>query len=212
MRVAGLRLLVYDRTCGGGPGGAFGLSTAWSTGASLYRGLGRIDAALGVSSWDEGLSWLAGYDGSAPIAEVQYWGHGRWGLAKVAGDALDASALAPRHPLRRRLDAVRERLAPDALVWFRTCETFGAAPGQDFARRLADHLGARVAGHTFIIGFHQSGLHGLSPGTAPDWSPAEGLAEGTPAAPLRARWSTPVAPNTITCLAGRVPARWFAPG
>jgi hypothetical protein len=209
MRV-GLRLLVYDRTCGGGPGGAFGLSTAWSAGAGLYRELGRIDAAQGVSSWEEGLSWLAGY-GSEAIAEVQYWGHGNWGLAKVADDVLDAGALAHRHRLRRRLDAVRERLAPDALLWFRTCETFGAQRGQDFARRLADHLGVRVAGHTFVIGFHQSGLHGLSPGARPDWSPAEGLAEGTPAAPLRARWSTPVAPNTITCLAGKVPARWFSP-
>ena len=125
---------------------------------------------------------------------------------------LDAGALAHRHPLRRGLDALRERLAPGALVWFRTCETFGAARGLDFARRLADHLGARVAGHTFIIGFHQSGLHGLAPGAAPDWSATEGLAEGSADEPRRARWSSPFAPQTITCLSGRVPERWFSKG
>jgi hypothetical protein len=205
----GSRLLVYDRTCAGGPGG-LGLSTAWSAGAGLYRGLGRLDESRGVSTWDEALSWLGAR--ADPISEVQYWGHGRWGSALAGGEVLDAGALAPRHPLRRGLDALRERLAPGALVWFRTCETFGAARGLDFARRLADHLGARVAGHTFIIGFHQSGLHGLGPGAVPDWSAGEGLAEGSPEEPRRARWSSPFAPKTITCLSGRVPEGWFARG
>src|SRR5688572_32290324 len=35
--------------------------------------------------------------------------------------------------------------------------SLGAQVGQDFAARLADATGARVAGHTFIIGFLQSG-------------------------------------------------------
>ncbi len=204
----GSRLLIYDRTCASGPGNAFGLSTAWRAGAGLYRGLGRLDEARGVASWGEALGWLG--ERRDPIAEVQYWGHGRWGCAFAGGEVLDARALGPRHPLRRRLDAVRERLAPGALLWFRTCETFGAARGIDFARRLSDHLGARVAGHTFIIGFHQSGLHGLAPGGVPDWSPDEGLAEGSPEEPRRARWSSPLAPRTITCLAGRVPEGWFS--
>jgi hypothetical protein len=39
-----LRLLVFDRTC-------TWLSRAWGTGAHLYRGLRRIDAARPVSSW-----------------------------------------------------------------------------------------------------------------------------------------------------------------
>ncbi len=202
-----MRLLIYDRTCVSGPGG-FGLSTAWRAGESLYRGLGRLDGARGVASWDEALGWLG--EAREPIAEVQYWGHGNWGSARVGSDVLDARALRPLHPLRRRLDAVRERLLPGALVWLRTCETFGAARGIDFARRLSDHLGARVAGHTFIIGFHQSGLHGLTPGAVPDWSAAEGLAEGTPDEPRRARWSSPFGPRTITCLAGRVPEGWLA--
>lgn len=206
----GARLLIYDRTCAGGPGKAFGLSTAWSVGAGLYRGLGRLDGSHGVGSWEEALDWLGAHDG--PIAEVQYWGHGRWGEVFVDEDVLDARVLSRRHRLYPKMEAVRERLSPGALVWFRTCETLGAARGIAFARRLSDFLGARVAGHTFIIGFHQSGLHGVAPGCAADWSAEEGLAEGSADEPRKARWSSPLAPRTITCLAGRVPEGWFAAG
>jgi uncharacterized protein DUF4347 len=196
-----IRLLVFDRT-------APALRHAWRTGAVLYRRLGRIDAAFGATSWDEALSWLA--QAREPIGEIQYWGHGRWGRALVAGDALDASALRPGHRLNAGLQGLRERLAPDALVWLRTCEAFGANAGHEFAMRLADWLGARVAGHTFVIGVMQSGLHGLLPGHAPDWPAEEGLAEGTPASPVRARGSAPRQPRTITCFDGRVPSGWFA--
>ena len=196
-----LRLIVWDRT-------APGLRHAWRLGARLYSGLGRIDAAFPVATWDEALGWLA--QAREPIGEIQYWGHGRWGRPLVAADALDASALRPGHRLTAKLDAVRERLAPDALVWLRTCEAFGARAGHDFAMRLADRLGARVAGHTFVIGALQSGLHGLLPGHTPDWPADEGLAEGTPDAPVRAHGSAPGRPRTITCFDGRVPAEWFA--
>ncbi len=178
----------------------------WAAGSHLYRGLRRIDAAHGVDSWDATFAWLATLP--EPITELQYWGHGRWGRALVDRDVLDASALTGAR--RADLEALREHLAPDALVWFRTCETFGAQIGIAFAERLADFLGARVAGHTFVIGFHQSGLHGLAPGCRAHWSPSEGLLAGTPEDPQRARRSTPWAPRTITCLAGRVPDAWFA--
>ena len=196
-----LRLLVYDRT-------APRLRHAWHVGSHLYRALGRIDAAFGATSWEEGLGWLA--RARDPITEIQYWGHGRWGRGLIASDALDASALDVAHRHHRSLRAVRERLAPDALVWFRTCEAFGANAGRDFAMRWADWLGARVAGHTYVIGALQSGLHGLVPGHSPDWPSDEGLAEGTPAAPVRARWSAPGCPRTITCFEPSVPTAWFA--
>jgi hypothetical protein len=200
-----MRALVYDRTCVGRIGG---MSTFWSAGSVLYRRLGRIDAALGVASWDEALGWLATLP--EPIDELQYWGHGKWGCAFVGDDILDAGALAASSPRRPAMEALRAQLAPDALVWFRTCETLGARSGQDFAERLAGFLGARVAGHTFVIHHYQSGLHGLLPGCRPDWSPDEGLAAGTPDQPVRARTSAPWAPRTISSLAGRVPAAWFA--
>jgi len=200
-----MRALVYDRTCVRRVGG---MSRVWAAGAALYRRLGRIDAVRGVASWDEALDWLAALPG--PVRELQYWGHGKWGAALVGDDVLDARALAADHPRRPAMEAVRARLAPDALVWFRTCETFGARRGIELAERLADFLGARVAGHTFVIHHYQSGLHGLAPGRRADWSPDEGLADGTPDEPRRARTSTPWAPRTITSLMGRVPEAWFA--
>ncbi len=199
-----VRVLVYDRTCVWS-GGA--LSHAWAAGSRLYRTLGRIDAARGVTSWDEALGWLAGLP--EPIDEVQYWGHGKWGCALVDRDVLDASALARPHPLHARLVAVRDRLGPDALLWFRTCETFGARRGIALAEELAEFLGARVAGHTFVIGVHQSGLHGVAPGARADWSPEEGLARGTVDDPQRAKRSRPWAPRTVTCFTAKVPPAWF---
>jgi hypothetical protein len=191
-----LRVIVFDRTCVWTRGH---LSPLWSAGAGLYRALGRIDAVRGVASWDEALTWLESLD--RPIGELQYWGHGRWGCALVERDVLDAASIE-----RGRLVGLRAQLAPAALVWFRTCETLGAARGIAFAERLADFLGARVAGHTYVIGFHQSGLHAIDPGCRATWHATEGLAEGDADTPLRAKRSHPWAPNTITCLHGEVPA------
>lgn len=199
-----MRVLVYDRTCVRTGGG---LSIPWMAGAGLYRALRRIHRSRGVASWPEALLWLASHD--EPIQEIQFWGHGKWGSANVGEERLSLASLARAHPHRPLLDALWTRLAPDALIWFRTCETLGANAGIQFAETLADASGARVAGHTHIIGFHQSGLHGLGPGQRADWSPAEGLAAGTPDAPLRGAWSRPWAPRTVTCLAGRVPPAWF---
>jgi hypothetical protein len=196
-----MRLVVYDRTCIRERGR---LSPIWAAGVGLYRRLGRIDDSLGVASWDEALDWLATQ--RDPIHEIQYWGHGKWGRALVEHHAFDRYSITLQAD---KLAAIRERPVPDALVWFRTCETFGANAGLDFAQALSDTLGVRVAGHTYVIGFHQSGLHGLLPGNRPSWSPSEGLREGTPEAPVRAKPSRPWAPNTITLWSGRIPDRWF---
>lgn len=220
----GARLLVYDKTClgsgdvaGAVRGAATGagspalpLSRAWAAGAGLYRALGRIDEARGVASWAEALAFLASAREGEAIDEIQYWGHGKWGTLLVGDEPFDARALEPMHVHARALDAVRERLSPGALFWARTCETFGAEAGRTFAARLADRLGARVAGHTYVIGLFQSGLFGLAPGQAPYWSAAHGLADGTPEVPRRAHVSSPTAPRTVTCFSGRVPAAWFA--
>jgi hypothetical protein len=208
----GLRLMVYDRTCVG-ERVPVGLSTAWGAGSVLYRTQGRLDGSFGATSWDDAFDWLARYEPTRAIAAIQYWGHGQWGRALVGDDVLDASALLPGHRLAPRIAAVRERLAgegaDEALFWLRTCEAFGANAGHDFAMRLADRLGARVAGHTFIIGAVQSGLRGLRPGHVPDWSANEGIAEGTPERPLRACGSAPWRPRTISCFHGEVPRAWF---
>ncbi len=201
-----LKLLVYDATQRARKPAALGL--AWQLGSHLYRGLGRLDAAFGATSFESALRWLERHQPDVPISELQFWGHGKWGRVFIDGESLDASALRAGHPLRPRLDALRERLAGDALIWFRTCETLGAQAGQDFAAALADFSGATVAGHTFVIGFFQSGLQVLTPGHAPHWSSSEGLARGTPERPELALSSGPRQPNTITALAGSIPAEF----
>lgn len=201
--MAPLRLLVYDATQQNRTPRALGL--AWRAGSHLYGGLGRIDGAFGARSWAQAFEFLATTHPGRSIGELQFWGHGKWGRALIDGDSFDRRALAETHPLAGRIAAFRERLEPSALVWFRTCETLGAHAGGDFARALGDHLGARVAGHTFVIGFFQSGLHSLLPGTSPTWAPDEGLASGSAARPGRAFSSGPRRPNTITCFDGAVP-------
>lgn len=193
------RLLIYDRTCRG-RAGLPGLSFAWWAGSILYRTRSCLDACYPAASWAEALEFLGTWQPGRTISEIQFWGHGKWGDARIGADTLDERSLLRTHPFNAKISAVRARLAPRALWWFRTCETFGAERGQHFARVWADHLGARVAGHTYVIGFWQSGLHPLEPGETPDWPEDEGLIEGTPRTPGRARASAPSEPNTITCL------------
>jgi len=188
-------------------GAGLGLSRAWSSGSRLYSLLRRSDGAYGARSFAEGLAWASSFRASERIAELQFWGHGKWGRIFIAKESLDRGALAAG-PHHLALSALRERLSPNALVWFRTCETFGASAGHDFARAWTDFFGCRAAGHTFVIGYWQSGLHLLRPGDAPSWSAAEGLTHGSPERPERAAISWPGRPNTITCLQGRVPEGW----
>lgn len=199
----GLRLVVYDRTQRFRAPRALGYS--WQYGTHLYRALGRVDGAYGARDFGGALRFLATHAPEQPIRELQFWGHGKWGKIFVDRDALDRSVLAPSHRYYDLFRSFQQRLTPDALLWFRTCETLGARSGQDFARALADATGARVAGHTYVIGFFQSGLHCLRPGENPSWSATEGLSRGTAEAPELAHWSTADSPNTITCLDGRIP-------
>jgi hypothetical protein len=209
---AGLRLMLFDKTCRGSRFGP-GLSHAWGAGSVLYRALRRLDASFGIDRWSDGLDWLVAQSHARgrPISEVQYWGHGRRGRAMVASEVLDRSALEMKHPLHAKLDALRKSLADDgsALWWWRTCETIGGREGHALARSFARFLGARVAGHTYVIGVWQSGLHELAPGADPHWSVREGFAPGdADADDTVALRSTPQAPNTIHCLQGTVPRGW----
>jgi hypothetical protein len=178
------------------------LGAIWRAGGWLYRGLGRLDACFGAARWEEALSWLATVHADRAISEIQLWMHGHWGRALIDGAPMDATALDARHPLSPYLEAIRPRLAPQALWWFRTCETFGKAEGHAFARAWSRFFDCRVAGHTHTIGVLQSGLHVLSPGDDPDWPLDEGVdprdARG------RGRASSWRAPHTITFVTGRV--------
>ncbi len=194
------RLLVYDDTCRG-RGPLPGLTHTWLAGAVWFRYLDRFDGVYPADSWQGALEWLANVEPEREIGEIQFWGHGKWGRVLIDGEPLEVSDLEPSSKYRPSLESIRNRISgAEALWWFRTCETFGGKPGHEFARRWTDFFDCRVASHTYIIGPWQSGLHVLSPGEAPDWSLEEGLAEGTPEAPERAEWSTPMEPNTVFCL------------
>jgi len=197
--------MIYDRTCTGRP---VGLTHSWIVGGLLYGGLGRLDAWSGASTWMEALDWLGRFQPDRTIGEIQYWGHGNWGHARIDKEKLDVDALAEGHPLRPSLERIRERMAPEAGWWFRTCDTFGSTRGQTFARRWTDFFGRPAAGFTHVIGPWQSGLHRLRPGHEPHWSPSEGLSAGTPDAPGKSTWSRPWLPNTISCMSGTVPRGW----
>jgi hypothetical protein len=202
---APLRLVLFDATQMRRPPAALGWS--WRVGAGLYGMLGRVDGTYGARGFADAFDWLERHEPTRSISELQFWGHGKWGRAFIDRETLDREALRKIHPWRARLERLRERLAPNPLIWFRTCETLGAVPGQEFASALGDFMGATVAGHTFVIGFFQSGLHALPPGARPAWSTSEGLARGTPARPEAALPSHPRAPNTVTCLTARLPPR-----
>ena len=184
--------MLFDRTCRGGrltPG----LSHAWAAGGRLYHRLGRIDAWYGAATWAEGLEWLGSH---ADIAEIQYWGHGTWGGLWMDREVLRADALEPGHPHHERLVAIRARMTPASLWWFRCCDVFGTEQGQAFAKAWTSFFDCRAAGHTHTIGMLQSGLHVLAPGEQPAWSVTEGVADERP------KKSSVFAPNTITFLHG----------
>ena len=206
MSEVALRLLIYD---GNSKAGETPLRTSWAVGARVYRAMGRVDRFIGARSWAEALDWCAAQDG--PIAELQFWGHGQWGRALLGDEALTRASFEEGHAHRAGLDALGERLLPngESLVWFRTCETFGASAGIAFAKTLTRTLKTRAAGHTHVIGVYQSGLHGLVAGAEPHWSPSEGLARGTPDAPEAALPSSASAINTVHFMTPAVPPGWF---
>jgi hypothetical protein len=205
----GLRLVVYDATGHGRAVLQPLLTTSWQVGGALYRRHPQapVDAVFGARSWTDALAWLASVEPRTPVAEIQFWGHGRPGRVFVADDVLDAAAFRGDGERTADLRAVRARLVgPEALVWWRTCSAFGGDRGHDFARVVADFFGCRTAGHTFVIGPWQSGLHSLVPGATPGWDRREGVRDDDEARPSRP--STPWAPNTIHCLEGAVPPDW----
>ena len=213
-----LRLVVFDatdtrrrtlpaRTADGSAGTSPGLTPIWRAGAFLHCLARAADGRLAASSWGEALSWVArtSHERGRKVGSVQVWGHGGWGWMQLGETRLDQSALRPGHALAPAIDALCDCLAgPEALFWLRCCSAFGHTTGRHFARELAARLGAKVAGHTYIIGGLQSGTHSLRPGEEPGWDPREGVRyQGGEA--IAALWSAADAPNTISCFSIGLP-------
>jgi hypothetical protein len=185
-----------------------GLTHTWLAGGHAYRALRHVDTFHGFRVWYRALEWLATVHPEQRIQEIQYWGHGSPGRVWMDGEALTIDSFDGEY--RDVLMAIRDRLADDALIWFRTCATFGADRGRAFAYRASNFFGCRVAAHTHNVGLFHGGLRTLVPGKEPDWPRDEGIKLGTPEAPKKMKmsgwwWSQP---RTITCLNADVPRGW----
>jgi len=180
-----------------------GLSHTWVVGGHLYRWFHGLNDFAGFNNWNTALEWLATYKPHQKIEEIQYWGHGSPGHVWLNGHKLDPTRY------QEVLGRIHNRLAYGALVWFRTCSTFGGNAGRRFAKDMSNFLDCRVAGYTHNIGIFQSGLHSLSPGQKPSWPREEGIKYGASYAPEKMMgsgfWKKP---NTITCLHSKIPNDW----
>jgi hypothetical protein len=183
-----------------------GLSPAWWLGAKIH-GLARgrtPHRARGVRSWEQALRFAidASQETGLPIADVQVWGHGGWGFMDLGDTRLEKRTLQSLP-----LDELSRVMTEDALFWVRCCSAFGARRGRVFAQELAERVGHRVAGHTYVIGVLQSGTHSLTPGAEPDWPIEEGVVMDEGQA-TRAKNSGPRQPRTIGCLRLDLPPGW----
>ena len=208
-----MHLLVYDATGHGKARVQPLLTASWRIGSALYqRHPSKVDAVYGATTWEDALAWLCSVNPRERIDSVQYWGHGLFGRVLIGADVLDVTALSPGHPRHNDLIALRQRVRDeDTLLWFRTCATFGRNTGHEFARSFTRFFGCRAAGHTFVIGPLQSGLHSLRAGDEPTWPVTEGVPRShhdQEQDPKTALSSSLSAPNTISCLHGAIPAGW----
>lgn len=180
-----------------------GLSHSWAAGGRLYRLLRRVDAYRGFGVWYKALEWLLTMD---KITEIQYWGHGSPGNVWMNGEALTKDVFTG--PLAGLMTDLREKLAPGAVIWFRTCGTFCGQPGHQFASAWVRAMGCKIVGHTHVINFWHGGLHSLAPGQIAHWPMEEGVAKGSPLAPEKMAVSTCKTVNMVTCLHSRFPETW----
>lgn len=203
-----MKLLLLDANRSGTLQGSWLVDFPLALGAALGRVLGRFDGVLFASDWESALNQVLRFRDGEPLEELQVWSHGKWGEVRLGRDSLrleDLGATSPRAAVLRRLG---QRFGANGLLWLRSCETFGSVRGKAFARSLADTVGVRVAGHTFVIHAWQSGLHSLRPSEAPGWPDDEGILVGTAEAPRSGRRSGPFERNTITALQMRAPGEW----
>lgn len=206
----GQRLMIYDDTTiedGWDGFGSDALAYSWLAGGRLYRWFRWLDTVQGVTSWDEALDWLIEQGKKEPISQIQFWGHGSWGRAWIGKESIGRLTIHEESSVHDKFEELKNYLADDALIWFRTCSTFGNERGIQFAKEFTEWMNCKIAAHTHIIGWWQGGLHSLKPGQDPYWSPDEGVRK-LPDGKEESIWSTRKTPNTIRCFNGHLPEGW----
>lgn len=185
-----MRVTVYDKNPGAGFSQWF-LKTCWELACWFQKLVGAVDAYYGAKSWEDAQKWLL--EQKRPLTVIQYWGHGSPASVWLAQKLVPASEWLSLKPA----------VVPETLLWFRACSVFQNMSGQSFSQKLANGLGCTIAGHTFVIGPFQGGLHTRRPNTEPSWP----FHEGT----LKSKWPDHLKwwnPNTIFCLRTKIPEGW----
>jgi len=204
------RLMIYDNTTitdGWDGPEKDALAYTWLAGGKLYRWCRYLDKVKGVGSWTEALNWMIEQGKKEPISHIQFWGHGSWGRVWIGKEALGRSTVYEESLIHEKWEELRQYLTGDALIWFRTCSTFGNKGGRAFAKEFTEWIGCKVAAHTHIIGLWQGGLHSLTPGQEPYWSAEEGIQLDSNGKEVSV-WSKRNTFNSITCLTGHLPKGW----
>lgn len=188
-----MKVLLYDNTENKFVG------WSWKIGARIYKVLGIFDKVVPVHDWEEAIDSLVKIyinDPDCRYMNVQFWGHGSPGQARINRKALKLE----------HLDGIAPGMfaGTNSLFWFRCCSTFRGEKGHQFAKDVCTKLGCQVSGHTYIIGFpFHSGLHSLKPGQTPEWQLMEGeKASGG------SKMSMFGEPNTIWTWKNKIPEGW----
>jgi len=181
-----------------------GLSHEWTVGGRLYRALRWVDECKGFSNWTEALEWLANVHPEEKITQIQVWGHGAPGRSWMGKTQVNAKSFQEHGAV---LEAIKNRMDSNSVIWFRNCGVFAGNKGQHFAKEWARNMNCVIAAHTYIIGIFQAGLNTLRPGQEPLWSPLEGIEKGTAARPVKLKNSVLGSEKNITLLHSKLP-RW----
>lgn len=141
-------------------------------GKNLTEVVGNLDAKLA----DGGFS---------AIRKIEVWTHGGAGWFRIQDRRQRADIFeASNSTLAQALARLRDRLAPGAIVHFRSCSTFRDRVGIGFADAAAKffNTGRRditVIGHTRPTGLQHPGWQIIPPGERARWSPTEGTFESS---------------------------------
>lgn len=198
-----LDLMFYDSSDWAGKQ----LRFSWITGGKFYKLFRSVEHHDGFDNWIDALNWISEVEPNKKINSIQFWGHGSPGRVWINGDALSIRSLTYDSPHYYFLKKIKERLATDSTIWFRSCNVFTGSDGKFFSIAFSQFMQSRIAGHTYIVGPWQSGLHTIKPGQRPSWNISEGLKKEEDGK-IKKLWSMPWEKNTIFCLTNKIPEGW----
>lgn len=198
-----LDIMIYDSSDWAGKQ----LRFSWITGGKFYKLFHSIEHHAGFDNWQEAFEWILSVEPDRKINSIQFWGHGSPGRVWINGDALSIRSLTEQSQHYIMLKKLKDRMAKDSVIWFRSCNVFSASEGRFFSIAFCQFMQTKIAGHTYIVGPWQSGLHTIKPGQRPSWDLSEGLKK-TEDGKIKKLWSTPWEKNTVFCLNNKIPEGW----